>query len=126
MIDRVIKKMNQWGEITEIKEYGRKLTFLNRTKEEYNWDNYELHEKEGLLKDEDGPLTDIPAELPGTEIEIEQTGPEHAVEEETTSDCSEKLHLQSYLEMLWSKTGYLRLLGNRHILYIILLYLMER
>ena len=30
------------------------------------------------------------------------------------------------LEMLWSKTGYFGLLGNKHSLYIILLYLIER
>ena len=42
------------------------------------------------------------------------------------TECSERLHLQSYLEMLWSKTGYFGLLGNTHILYIILLYPIER
>ena len=41
-------------------------------------------------------------------------------------ECSEKLHLQSYLEMLWSKTGYFGLLGNNYILFIILLYLIKR
>ena len=40
--------------------------------------------------------------------------------------CSKKLHLQSYLEMLWSETGYFGLLGNNFILFIILLYLIER
>ena len=40
--------------------------------------------------------------------------------------CSEKLHLQSYLEMIWSKTGYFGLLGNNYILLIILLYIIER
>ena len=30
------------------------------------------------------------------------------------------------LEMLWSETGYFGLLGNKHGLYIILLYLIER
>ena len=40
--------------------------------------------------------------------------------------CSEKLHLQSYLEMLWSETGCFGLLGNNIILFIILLYLIER
>ena len=40
--------------------------------------------------------------------------------------CSEKLHLQSYLEMLWSETGYFGLLGNNIIFFIILLYIIER
>ena len=40
--------------------------------------------------------------------------------------CSEKLHLQSYLEILESKTGYFGLLGNNIILVIILLDLIKR
>ena len=40
--------------------------------------------------------------------------------------CSEKLHLQSYLEMIWSKTGYFGLLGNNIKLVIILLDLIKR
>ena len=39
--------------------------------------------------------------------------------------CSKKLHLQSYVEMLCSKTGYFGLLGNNHILFIILLYIIK-
>ena len=39
--------------------------------------------------------------------------------------CSDKLHLQYYLEMLWSEMGYFGLLGNTIILFIILLYLIE-
>ena len=44
----------------------------------------------------------------------------------STSLCSKKLHIQSYLEMLCSETGYFGLLGNKHILFNILLYLIER
>ena len=40
--------------------------------------------------------------------------------------CSKKLHLQYYLEMLWSETGYFGLLGKNLILFIILLYIIER
>ena len=40
--------------------------------------------------------------------------------------CSEKLHLLSYLEMLWSETGYFGLLGNNIVLFIILLGIIER
>ena len=39
--------------------------------------------------------------------------------------CGEKLHLQSYLEMLWSETGYFGLSGNNLILFNILLYFIE-
>ena len=38
---------------------------------------------------------------------------------------SEKLHIQSYLESLWSEMRYFGLLGNNHILFIILLYRIE-
>ena len=31
--------------------------------------------------------------------------------------CIKKLYLRSYLETLWSETGYFRLLGNNHILF---------
>ena len=41
-------------------------------------------------------------------------------------ECSKKLHLQSYLEMIWFETGYFGLLGNNIILVIILLDLIER
>ena len=40
--------------------------------------------------------------------------------------CSKKLYLQSYLEILWSETGYFGLLDNDIILVIILLDLIER
>ena len=40
--------------------------------------------------------------------------------------CSEKLHLQSYLKMIWSKTGYFGPLGNNLILFIIQIYLIVR
>ena len=39
--------------------------------------------------------------------------------------CREKLHLQSYFEILWSEMGHFGLLGNNHILFIILLYLIK-
>ena len=39
--------------------------------------------------------------------------------------CSDKLNLQSYLEILWSETEYFGLMGNNLILFIILLYLIK-
>ena len=38
---------------------------------------------------------------------------------------SKKIHLWSNLDTLWAKTGYFGLLGNNHILFIILSYLIE-
>ena len=46
--------------------------------------------------------------------------------EDKNYHCSEKLNIQSYLEMLWSEKGYFGLLGNNIILVIILLNLIER
>ena len=48
---QVVNKTNQWGDGTKREEYGRKLTFLNRTKEKYDWYNDELQEGEGMLED---------------------------------------------------------------------------
>ena len=44
----------------------------------------------------------------------------------SANSCSEKLHLQYYLEMIWSETRCFGLLGNDIILVIILLDLIER
>ena len=42
------------------------------------------------------------------------------------TNCTKKLHLQSYLEMLWYKTGYFGQLGNNNILFIILIYIIKQ
>ena len=63
-------------------------------------------------------------DLPGEPIVSKSI--DYVVDEYDITRCSDKLHPQSYLEMLWSKTGYFGFLGNKHILYIILLYLIER
>ena len=64
------------------------------------------------------------------EVTRVRCGDSHRVADGTppkpTRSCSEKLHLQHYLEMLWSGTGYFALLGNNIILVIILLDLIER
>ena len=49
----------------------------------------------------------------------------HIINKFTRPHCSEKLHLQSYLENVWSATGYFGLLRNNHIFFIILLYIIE-
>ena len=40
-----------------------------------DWENNKLKEEEGILEYEDIPLTELPAEMPGIEIESEQIGP---------------------------------------------------
>ena len=54
-----------------------KLTFINRTKAKFDWDNYELQEEEGLIEDENGQLTKLPSEVPGIDIESKPIGPYH-------------------------------------------------
>ena len=60
---RVITKVNNWGKRSKKEEYGNKLAFLNRHKEKYDWDNDEIAEEEGMVKDE--PYTELIAEIPG-------------------------------------------------------------
>ena len=46
--------------------------------------------------------------------------------ENTDTSWSKKLHVESYLDMLWSKIGYFGLLEDTYNLFNILLYLIER
>ena len=39
--------------------------------------------------------------------------------------CSKKLHLQSYLDMLWSETGYFGLLGN-NLIFLLSYYILSK
>ena len=41
-------------------------------------------------------------------------------------DFSDKWHIWSLIELLWSERGYFGILGNTHILFIILLYPLKR
>ena len=72
MPDRTVERMNQSGIRFKRETYGRKLQFLNRSKDKYDWDNDEFEEDEGLV--EDTPLTraEIKAEIPRIEMENEQ------------------------------------------------------
>ena len=72
MPDRTVARMNQWGIRSKRETYGRKLQFLNWSKDKYDWDNDEFEEDEGLV--EATPLThaEITAEIPVIEMENEQ------------------------------------------------------
>ena len=62
------------------------------------------------------PLTNLKSKIHGAPSLL------YLIDYEIGSPCSEKLDLQSYLEMLWSEKGYFGLLGNNHFFLINLLY----
>jgi hypothetical protein len=87
MPNRVIKKVNDLGRRSKRERFGRDLEFLNRKKEKYDWDSAELAEDGMVLLEDEGSHPDIPAEMPGIEMEDEQIGPIPAVEDAENSDA---------------------------------------
>ena len=65
-----------------------KLEFLNRNRQQYDWGNDELTDDAGLMMD-DVPHPDIPAEIPGIELESEQVEPGPAVETADVTDAEQ-------------------------------------
>ena len=72
MPDRVIAKVNKWGERTKREQYGKKLHFLNTHKMKFDWDNEELSEYEELMEYTPKTHQEIVSELPESEMEAEQ------------------------------------------------------
>ena len=87
MPDRVLKLVNQWGQRSQREEVQNKLEFLNRLKQRYDWDNDDLEDDEGLVEEEEQAHPNIPAQLPGIELEAEQPGETQAVQEDFTTDA---------------------------------------
>ena len=70
MPNRVIRRMNWWGKKSKQIQYGRKLEFLNRRKQSYDWENDENDPLEALEEAEEQKVhDDVPAELPGIPLE---------------------------------------------------------
>lgn len=70
MPNRVIRRMNWWGKKSKQIQYGRKLAFLNRRKQSYDWENDENDPLEALEEAEEQKVhDDVPAELPGIPLE---------------------------------------------------------
>jgi hypothetical protein len=67
--DVVIKQVDQWGKKYQEEEKKNKLEFLNCKKLQYDWDNDELEEPEGVT--EDLAHLDLPADFSGIELESE-------------------------------------------------------
>jgi hypothetical protein len=55
MPDRVVKVVNDWGCRHAKEGITHSLTFLNRKKELYDWDNDNLQDNEGLIKPDNHP-----------------------------------------------------------------------
>ena len=69
MPDCAISQVNTWGKKYQEEEKKNKLEFLNCAKLQYNWDNDELEESEGLIEELAHP--GLPAQFPGIELESE-------------------------------------------------------
>ena len=64
MLDRIIKKVQKWGAKSKQQRSKRKLDFLNRHKEKFDWD-VEDNGYTDMVEAEPGDTVAIPAELPG-------------------------------------------------------------
>ena len=85
--DRVIQKVEQWGKRSQRESYGTKIELLNRNMKKYDWDNDDLQEEEGLVEEiKEVAHPDLPAEMPGIDIEEEQPEAGPAVEEVEMSE----------------------------------------
>ena len=82
------KKVNNWGGSSGKEDYSMKLEFLNRHRQQYDWDNDELTDDAGLMAD-DVAHPDITAEIPGIELESEQIVPGPAVETVYVTDAEQ-------------------------------------
>jgi hypothetical protein len=74
MPDRVIKVVNDWGQRHAKENIKHSLTFLNCKKQIYNWDNDNLLDEEGLMKNPESHPK-LPAKFP--DIELESKQPHH-------------------------------------------------
>ena len=70
--------MNTWGKRSKREECGNKLKFLSCTEHMYNLDNDDLDDNEGLAEEEPNH-PDLPAKIPGLDLEIEYMDPGPAI-----------------------------------------------
>ena len=66
MPNRVIKKVNAYGDKMKREVYGRDLEFLNRNKDKYDW--YKKDDLNNMIA-KTNLHPDIPAEFPGVPLE---------------------------------------------------------
>ena len=68
MSDEIIRRMEEWGRKSKRNNGGKKLAFLNRLKEKYDWDTDAEVDVEELPSDVERH-SHTPAELPGIDLE---------------------------------------------------------
>ena len=63
--DRVIVTAKKWGRTFQKETRIHKTDFLNRHKDKYAWDNYDLDDNEMALVEDNVPRSHITAEMLG-------------------------------------------------------------
>jgi hypothetical protein len=85
MPDRVITMVDDWGRRHCRGDKKKSLTFLNQKRQLYDWDNDNLEDDKGLV-DPDITHPDLPAKVPGINLESEQPHHHQVVEVIEKSD----------------------------------------
>jgi hypothetical protein len=79
MPDRVIIVIEDWGRRHQKEDRAKTIEFLNRKRQQYDWENDDLKDNEGLIEP-DFAHPNIPAEFPGIDLESEQPHHNQVVE----------------------------------------------
>eukprot|EP00956_Cyclotella_meneghiniana_P028301 scaffold65295_cov71-Cyclotella_meneghiniana.AAC.14 len=105
MPDRVIKRAISIGKACKRKRTSARLTFLNRHKEKFDWDNEDLDEPDevGLVE---APLETDPllAEIPGVELESDDEPVNVIQEVEEPSELTVALAARANANLMQDKT----------------------
>ena len=86
MPDSILKLINHWGKLSRSQQYGTKLESLDRNKANFDWDNDDLEENEGLVESNPTTHPGILAEIPGVAIESDSAVDTSAIEEVPVPD----------------------------------------
>jgi hypothetical protein len=76
--DRVIKVVKEWGRPHQKEDKAKSLEFLNQKRQQYDWNNNDLEDAEGLVKS-DISHPNIHAKFTGIDLESEQPHHHHIV-----------------------------------------------
>ena len=71
MPQSVIISVHDWAKRSACAEHQHNLIFLDWNKEIYNWDIIELDDNAGNNETKPSPLNNLPAKLPGIDMETE-------------------------------------------------------
>ena len=87
MPDRIIKLITRLGKKSKQSRTTDKLTFLNRHKAKFDWDNEELDDMDGLVDNTPRDSDDLLAELPGMTLESDYDN-NNAIQQPVESDLN--------------------------------------